>query len=119
MNTYTLTTPELTLEALEVGLEKIATTAKELTVATKTALMFVGGPLIGLVFVIALPVICLALAVYFGTKLIAARWAAIARYIKNVALFLAAPFIGLAYLLAFPFVGLGALVYFGVKAARR
>ena len=119
MNTYTLTTPELTLEALEVGLEKFATTAKELTLATKTALMFVAGPLIGLVFVIALPVICLALAAYFGTRLIAARWAEIVRYIKDVALFLAAPFIGLAYLLALPFVGLGTLVYIGVKAARR
>jgi hypothetical protein len=119
MTTYTLTAPEIALEALEVGLEKIATTAKELTPAIKAALMFVGGPLIGLALVIALPVIGLALAAYYSGKLIAARWLGIARYIKNVALFLAAPFIGLAYLLAFPFVGLGTLVYFGVKAARR
>ena len=119
MTTYTLTAPEIALEALEVGLEKIATTAKELTPAIKAALMFVGGPLVGLAFVIALPVIGLALAAYYSTKLIAVRWAEITRYIKNVALFLAAPFIGLAYLFAFPFVGLGALVYFGVKAARR
>ena len=119
MTTYTLTAPEIALEALEVGLEKIATTAKELPPAIKAALMFVGGPLVGLAFVIALPVIGLALAAYYSTKLIAVRWAEITRYIKNVALFLAAPFIGLAYLFAFPFVGLGALVYFGVKAARR
>jgi hypothetical protein len=119
MTTYTLTAPELALEALEVGFEKIATGAKEFAPAVKVALMLVGGPLIGLAFVIALPIVGLALAAYFTTKLIAARWVKIARYIKNVALFLAAPFIGLAYLLAFPFVGLGGLVYCGVKAARR
>ena len=119
MTTYTLTAPELAFEALEVGLEKIATATKEFSLAAKTALMFVGGPLIGLAFVIALPVTCLALTVYYSAKLIAARWAGITRYIRNVALFLAAPFIGLTYLLAFPFVALGTLVYFGVKAARR
>jgi len=119
MSTYTLTAPEITFEALEIGLEKIATAAKELSLATKTALMFVGGPLIGLALVIALPVIGLALAAYYSTKLIAARWTKITRHIKNVALFLAAPFVGLAYLVAFPFVGLGTLVYIGVKAARR
>ncbi len=119
MRTYTLTAPEPTLEALEFGLEKIAAAAKELSLATKTALMFVGGPLVGLALVIALPIIGLALAAYYSTKLIAARWAKITRHIKNVTLFLVAPFIGLAYLLAFPFVGLGTLVYFGVKAVRR
>ncbi len=118
MTTYTLTAREPALEALEVGLEKIAATAKELSFAAKTALMFVGAPLIGLAFVIALPVICVALTAYYSAKLIAARWAGIVRNIKNVVLFLAAPFIGLAYMLAFPLVGLGALVYLGVKAAR-
>ena len=57
MNTYTLTAPELGIEALEVGLEKIANTAKEFALVAKIALMLVGGPLIGLAFVIALPVI--------------------------------------------------------------
>ena len=87
MSTYTLTAPELALEAFEAGLDKIATTGKELSLATKTALMFVGGPLIGLAFVIALPVMCFALAAYYSTKLIAARWAEIVRHIKNVASF--------------------------------
>ena len=119
MSTYTLTAPEFTFEALEAGLEKIATAAKGLPVAAKTVIMLIGGPLVGLAFVITLPVIGFALVAYYSTKLIAVRWAKITRHIKNVALFLAAPFIGLAYLFAFPFVGLGALVYFGVKAARR
>ena len=119
MNTYTLTAPELALEGLKVGLEKIAVATKEFPIAAKTAVMLVGGPLIGLAFVIALPLVGVTLIAYYGAKLIAARWAGIARYVKNVALFLAAPFIGLAYMVAFPFIGLGALVYFGVKAARR
>jgi len=119
MTAYTLTAPELTLEALEIGLGKITAATRELAPATKAVLMLAGGPLIGLAFVIALPVICAALTAYYGWKVAAARWTGIARYIKNVALFFAAPFIGLAYLLAFPFVGLGTLIYFGVKAARR
>lgn len=119
MNTYTITAPELALEGLKVGLEKIVTATKDFPLAATTALMLICGPLIGLAFVIALPVIGVTLIAYYSVKLIAVRWAGIARYIKNVALFLAAPFIGLAYMLAFPFVGFGALVYLGVKAARR
>ncbi len=117
--TLTLNTPELALHALEAAAEKFNTATGELTRATKTILMLAGAPLIGLAFVIALPVICAALTAYYGLKLVAARRAGIARHIKNVALFLAGPFVSLAYVLAFPFVGLGALVYFGVKAARR
>ena len=119
MNAYTVTAPELALEGLKVGLEKIAAATKDFSLAAKTALMLVGGPLVGLAFVIALPIIGLTLIAYYGAKLIAARWARIARHVKNVALFLAAPFVGLAYMVAFPFVGFGALVYLGVKAARR
>jgi hypothetical protein len=117
--TFTVNAPELALEALEAAIAKFNTATEEMTRATKTALMLVGAPLIGLAFVMALPVICAALTAYYGAKLVAVRWAGIARYMKNVALFFAAPFVGLAYIIAFPFVGLGALVYFGVKAARR
>lgn len=120
MGTYTLTatTTELNLEGLEVGLKKIANAAKALAPATKTALMLVAGPLLGLAFVIALPVVGLALAAYYGAKALTAHRVEIARRAKNVILFLAAPVIGLAYLLAFPFVGIGTLVYVGVKAVR-
>jgi len=118
MNTYTLTAPELAVEGLRVRLEKITIAAKEFSLATKTALLLVGGPLLGLAFVIALPLVGFTLIAYYGAKLIAARWARIARYVKNVVLFLAAPFIGLAYMVAFPVIGIGALVYVGLKAAR-
>ena len=117
--TLTMNAPELALEALEAAAAKFNTATEEVTRATKTALMLAGAPLIGLAFVIALPIICVALTAYYCNKLIAARWAGIARHIKNVALFLAGPFVSLAYVIAFPLVGFGALVYFAVKAARR
>jgi hypothetical protein len=117
--TMTMNTPELALAALEAAAEKFNTATKNLTLATKTVLMLAGAPLIGLAFVIALPILSVLLTAYYGTNLIAARWAGIARYVKNVALFFAAPFVGLAYIIALPFVGLGTLVYFGVKALRR
>ena len=83
MSTYTLTAPEFTFEALEVGLEKIATAAKELSLATKTVIMIVGGPLVGLAFVVTLPVIGFALVAYYSTKLIAVRWAKITRHTRT------------------------------------
>ena len=84
--TLTLNTPELALEALEAVIAKFNAATEEMTLATKTVLMLGGAPLIGLAFVIALPVICVALNAYHGFKLIAARRAGIARHVKNVAL---------------------------------
>jgi hypothetical protein len=123
MSTYTkiatLNAPEVALAALEAAAEKFNTATEHLTLATKTVLMLVVGPLLGLAFVIALPIVSVLLTAYYGGWLLATRWAAGARFAKNVALFFAAPFVGLAYILAMPFVGLGAVVYFGVKAARK
>jgi hypothetical protein len=118
-NTLTMNTPELALEALEAAAAKFNTATEHLTAATKTVLMLAGAPLIGLAFVIALPILSVLLTAYYGGKLLVAHWAGVARYLKNVALFLIAPFVGLAYIVAFPFVGFGALCYYGVKAARR
>jgi len=123
MSTYTKTlnmnTPELALAALEAAAEKFNTATETMTAATKFALMLVAGPLLGLAFVIALPVVIVLLTAYYGGKLIAAHWAGVRRHVKNVALFFAAPFVGLAYIIAFPFVGLGAMCYFAMKAARK
>jgi hypothetical protein len=115
----TMNTPERALAALEAAAEKFNTATEHLTRATKAALMLVAGPLLGLAFVIALPIVSVMLTAYYGGKLIAAHWARIARYVKNVALFFAAPFVGLAYIIALPFVGFGTLVYMAVKAARK
>ena len=117
--TLTINTPELALAAVEAAAEKFNTATEHLTLGTKTVLMLAAGPLLGLAFVIALPVVSVVLTVYYGGKLIAARWAPVARYIKNVVLFFAAPFVGLAYIIALPFVGFGTLVYVAVKAARK
>ena len=123
MSTYTkiatLNAPEVALAALEAAAEKFNTATEHLTLATKTVLMLVVGPLVGLAFVIALPIVSVLLTAYYGGWLLATRWAAGARFAKNAALFFAAPFVGLAYILAMPFVGLGAVIYFGVKAARK
>lgn len=117
--TLKLNAPEMALAALEAAAEKFNTATEHLTAATKTVLMFAVAPLLGLVFVLALPIVSVALTAYYGTKLMAVRWAGIAKHVKNVTLFFAAPFVGLAYTIALPFVGFGAAVYFGVKAARK
>ncbi|MBK5102651.1 MAG: hypothetical protein JJE42_00240 [Burkholderiales bacterium] len=117
--TLTMNTPELALAALEAAAEKFNTATEHLTLVTRTALMLVAGPLLGLAFVIALPLASIMLTAYYGGKLIAAHWATIAKHVKNVALFFAAPFVGPAYIIALPFVGFGTLVYMGVKAARK
>lgn len=123
MSTYTktatLNAPELALANLEAAAEKFNVATEHLTLATKTVLMLAGAPLIGLVFVLALPVLSVALTAYYGTKLMAAHWAAIGKHVRNVVLFFAAPFVGLAYIIVLPFVGLGAMCYYGMKAARK
>ncbi len=117
--TLTMTAPELALANLEAAAEKFNAATEHLTAATRTVLMLAGAPLLGLAFVLALPIISVALTAYYGAKLMAARWTRVARYVKNVALFFAAPFVGLAYIVALPFVGVGALCYYAVKAARK
>ncbi len=123
MSTYThnltMTAPELALARLEAAAETFNTITEHVTATTRTVILMAAAPFIGLLFVLTLPVICVALTVYYSVKLTAARWTTVARHLKNVALFLAAPFIGLAYMLALPVVGLGTIAYFGFKAARR
>ena len=113
----TMTAPELALAALENAAEKFNVATEHVTRTTKTVIMLAGAPLLGLMFVLALPGICVALTVYYGAKMIA--WATITKHLRNVALFLASPFIGLAYIIALPVVGFGTLAYMAVKAARK
>jgi len=60
-NTKALTLNEPALASLEAAAEKFNTATEHLTLATKTALMLVGAPLIGLAFVVALPIFILGL----------------------------------------------------------
>jgi hypothetical protein len=111
--------PHQPCDALETAAEQFNTATEQVTLGTKTVVMLAGAPLLGLMFVLALPVVSVALTVYYGAKLMAAHWAAIARLVKNVALFFASPFIALAYIFALPIVGLGTLAYLGAGAARK
>jgi len=80
--------------------------------------MLAAAPLLGLVFVLALPFVGLALIAWMLGKAAARNRAAILRVAKRVSLFFAAPFIALFYVAAFPFMAMGMLVYCGVRAAR-
>ena len=86
--------------------------------ALKNILLFFAAPFIGLVYIVAFPVVGLvALAVLAGR--FAAKYEAVkttARVLKHVALVVAAPVIGLAYVVLFPVIGLVALAWMGGRA---
>jgi len=64
----TMNTPELALAAIERAAEKFNTATEHVTLATKTVAMLAGAPLLGLVFVLAVPVICVALTAYYAAN---------------------------------------------------
>ena len=88
--------------------------------AARRIALLLGAPLVGLAYVLVLPLAGLALLVgypfWIGLRALARRTGGLRKWTRNVALFVAAPFIGLAYALALPFVGLGMLAWMGVKA---
>jgi hypothetical protein len=85
--------------------------------------LIAGAPLLGLAYVVVLPIFglvaLLALPFWYGARALARRAGGMKTWLKNVALFLAAPFVGLAYVIALPFVGLGMLAWTGVKAVMK
>jgi CheY-like chemotaxis protein len=89
--------------------------------AWKTIAMMVGGPLLGLAYVVLLPFVGLALLAGLALRRFVAMGGvrAVGGFLKNVALFVAAPFIGLAYVVMLPFVGLGALLWVAVMAKKQ
>jgi hypothetical protein len=97
---------------------RIAAWTKEIAAVAVTALMLMAAPLMGLAFIIALPVAGLAVLAWVAMKALARHRGPIAAVAKRLALFFLAPFVGLAYLIAFPFVAMGMLAYYGVRAAR-
>ena len=86
--------------------------------ALKNILLFFAAPFFGLAYIIALPLVGLAvLAVLAGR--VAARFQAVrstARVLKNIGMVVAAPVLGLAYVVFFPFIGLAALAWMGGRA---
>ena len=101
------------------GLDRAAKYAGITNEAARTVVLLGAAPLIGLVFVVALPFVGLALMAWLAAKALLANRLAVWKRVRNVVLFLAAPFIGLAYAVALPFVGFGALVWIGVSAAHK
>lgn len=101
----------------EVAYHAVAKCTKELTAGAGTALMLVAAPLLGLAFVIALPLAGLAAIAWMLAKAVARKRTTIVAVIKRTALFFAAPFVGLAYFIAFPFVAIGMLAYYAVRKA--
>ena len=86
--------------------------------AVTNIVLFFAAPFIGLVYIIAFPLVGLAaLAVLAGRVL--AKYEAVkttALVVKNVGLMVAAPVLGLAYVVLFPFIGLAALAWMGGRA---
>jgi hypothetical protein len=84
----------------------------------KNIVLFFAAPFIGLAYIIALPVVGLAvLAVLAGraaAKYEAVRTAAVA--LKDVGMTIAAPMLGLVYVVIFPVIGLAVLAWLGGRA---
>ena len=102
-----------------VEFERAATWTRELPLAAKTLVMVAAAPVLGLVFVLGLPLVGLAVAAWMAAKALAPALKGAAPVVKRLALFAAAPFFGLAYLVAFPLVGLGALMVCAYRTARK
>ncbi len=77
----------------------------------KNVALFLAAPFIGLVYLMAFPVIGVALLVWYAGKAVMANKKA-----RTVALTVAAPVIALVFITAGPIVGLGALAWAGGKA---
>ena len=87
--------------------------------AFKNILLFFAAPFFGLAYIIALPLVGLAVVAVLLARLAAARFPVIkhaALVLRNVALTVAAPLVGLLYVVFFPFIGLAALAWLGTRA---
>jgi hypothetical protein len=81
----------------------------------KNIALFFAAPFIGLAYIIALPVVGLAVLAVLAGRL-AARYEAVnnaAVALKNVGLAVAAPMLGLVYVVFFPLIGLAVLAWLG------
>ena len=102
-----------------VRYEKAAGWTREIAGVLNTALLIMTAPLLGLAFVIALPLAGLAVLAWMFVKAAARRRATVAAVMKRTALFFAAPFVGLVYFVTFPFVAAVMLLYYAVRKAPR
>jgi hypothetical protein len=80
--------------------------------AAKNIALFLAAPVIGLLYLIAMPFVALAALAWVAGKALVAKIPAI----RTAALVIAAPFIGLAFILTAPLLGLGALAWVGTRS---
>ena len=97
----------------------VETAAPEAGSVFKNILLFFAAPFLGLAYIIALPLVGLAVVAVLLARLAAARFPVIrhaALVLRNIALTVAAPLVGLLYVAFFPFIGLAALAWLGTRA---
>jgi len=78
----------------------------------KNIALFLAAPFIGLLYLVAMPVVGLGALVWIGAKALVGKVPAV----KALALTIAAPFIGLAFVVAMPFLALGTLAWVGSRS---
>ena len=78
----------------------------------KNVALFFAAPFIGLAYLLAFPLVGLAMLAWIACKAAARNNTA-----RRVTLAIAAPFIALAFVIVGPIAGLGALVWIGARAA--
>jgi hypothetical protein len=76
--------------------------------------LFFAAPFIGLAYLLAFPVVGIAMLAWIGAKAVMKNEKA-----RPVALAIAAPFIGLAFVTVGPIVGVVALAWFGARTAMK
>jgi|SRR5664279_2066063 hypothetical protein len=111
-------TPKLYVVATKAPIEAIEATPEAAGGALKNILLFFAAPFIGLAYIVAFPLVGVAVL-----ALVAARAAAkieavhtVGLALKHVVIAVAAPFIGLAYIVFFPVIGLAVLAWLGGRA---
>ena len=107
--------PEVIVTAHLASAAPVAVEEKHMSAAKRIGLFF-ASPFIGLAYVLAMPVVGLAMIAWFGAKALAAR---VPASVKKAAMIAAAPVIGLAFIVALPLAGVTALGYYALKAGEK
>ena len=79
--------------------------------AAKNIALFLAAPVIGLLYLIAMPFVGLAALAWIAGKALVAK----VPLVRTLGLVIAAPFIGLTFVVMAPFLGLGALAWVGTR----
>jgi hypothetical protein len=109
---------KLYIVAAKAPMEATEATPKAADGTLKNILLFFAAPFIGLAYIVAFPLVGVAVlalvAARAAAKIEAVRTVGLA--LKHVVMAVAAPFIGLAYVVFFPVMGLAVLAWLGGRA---